>query len=833
MLYFYYIRVIALLTRKIQVMKTLRLCITIAALISSTFNPVNAQQQQRCHTDEYGTVVERYNPAIVAQKQSVEKQYVQFIQSYTAQNDATRRSSAGAKYVIPVVVHIIHHPSALNIGDSSNILNEAVYDQIRILNEDYRRIPGTMGDGPGKDVQIEFQLANKDPDGNCHTGIIRIGDMQGVALDDLDTTENKKLKKLSHWPANRYLNLYVIHSFKDPVYGFASFPWHTGTPYFDSTDGVTIVYSAFGLTTDPYANIGRTATHEVGHWLGLEHTFNGGCKNDSCLVNGDKVCDTPPAKTSTKLTHPCSVSYDSCATDVDDTTINNPFRSVALGGLGNQNVQHENYMDYSKDSCMDRFTNGQYARMKFYIANQRASVVASSNLVLTGNKGLLHDFDSVGAVAGFDRKVTAMVEWNGKLVIGGQFTKVGNMPCPGIVTWDGTKFDTLAGAPTFDHLSNNLTCMAVYKGDLYIGGSFIFYTLARYLIKYDGVTWSKVTTNADIQATGGTVSALQVYKGKLYVGGGFGQVNGGTVNVNRIATWDGTAWGTLGSGTTNGVTGSSSACYAMTLWDDKLIVGGRFSKANTTTCDKIAAWDGSTFYSLDTDTNDVNSGSVNALSSYDGKLFAGGNFYSVGGNLITGLSVYDSSSWKEAASGGVGSSDLFCMEPFNGYLWVGGSIQDISNNVYGAYTYDVATDSFRTISPNHSGIDGTVNSMAVYKDRLYIGGEFPKLMGKTAPYSTVHENFVSVKLICPDPPPSLVRSNMFQETSMKLYPNPATRTIIVENAKADITVYNVLGAKVITASNQGKSKTELDIASLTTGVYLLKSGNEVLRFVKQ
>ena len=89
---------------------------------------------------------------------------------------------------------------------------------------------------------------------------------------------------------------------------------------------------------------GVVVTHEMGHYLGLFHTFQGGCKNDDCLQDGDRVCDTPP-DTSTGY-FPCDALTNSCHTDADDTSPNNPFRSPALGGLGDQPDQYRNYMDY-------------------------------------------------------------------------------------------------------------------------------------------------------------------------------------------------------------------------------------------------------------------------------------------------------------------------------------------------------------------------------------------------------------------------------------------------------------------------------------------------------
>ncbi|MEQ1743818.1 MAG: M43 family zinc metalloprotease [Saprospiraceae bacterium] len=105
------------------------------------------------------------------------------------------------------------------------------------------------------------------------------------------------------------------------------------------------------------------------------HTFQGGCKNDDCRTQGDRVCDTPPDNSTGPL--PCGGAYNSCHTDTDDPSPQNPFRDPALGGLGDQNDMHRNYMDYSPYECYDRFTEGQKVRMRFFIETLRAPLLAS------------------------------------------------------------------------------------------------------------------------------------------------------------------------------------------------------------------------------------------------------------------------------------------------------------------------------------------------------------------------------------------------------------------------------------------------------------------------
>ncbi|MBL0138212.1 MAG: hypothetical protein IPP86_06730 [Bacteroidetes bacterium] len=101
--------------------------------------------------------------------------------------------------------------------------------------------------------------------------------------------------------------------------------------------------------------------HEAGHYFGLYHTFEGACTNNDCLADGDHVCDTPPDNST--ATVPCNSTTNTCTTDADDVSLNNPFRPVAQGGLGDQPDMIINHMDYGLIGCHTQFTSGQKDRM--------------------------------------------------------------------------------------------------------------------------------------------------------------------------------------------------------------------------------------------------------------------------------------------------------------------------------------------------------------------------------------------------------------------------------------------------------------------------------------
>lgn len=259
------------------------------------------------------------------------------------------RSSHTVK-IIPVVVHVIHNGGVENISDAQ------IQSQIDVLNEDFRKISGTNGDGNGVDAEIEFCLAKISPDGHCTNGIVRV---QSTLTNHL-TYQRAMLKQLSYWDNTRYLNMYVVKSINGSsgIGGYSSFPG--GPP---DEDGIVVRYNYFGRTGSIASGTnGRTTTHEISHWFGLYHTFNNGCGTDTC-TDGDYVCDTPPAA---NPNYGCP-TVNSCSNDFPDV-----------------NDQIENYCDYSDDVCKNMFTAGQKARMDATLNTFRTLIWSAANITATG-----------------------------------------------------------------------------------------------------------------------------------------------------------------------------------------------------------------------------------------------------------------------------------------------------------------------------------------------------------------------------------------------------------------------------------------------------------------
>ena len=221
----------------------------------------------------------------------------------------------------------------------SGALGEAqVRSQIDILNEDFRAIPETPG-GPGFDTGIQFYLATEDPAGNPTTGIT-------FSTNNTWYRDSGQYYNTLAWDTRRYLNIYSNNG--GGALGYVPrLPQQGGVG--SKSDRVVVLWSTVGRNAPRYPfNMGRTVTHEVGHYLGLWHTFDRGCGTSSCYTTGDAICDTNSQQSPTSG---CT-GRTSCGSP-------DPFH---------------NYMDYSDDRCMWEFTNEQALRMRCTIENYRSAL---------------------------------------------------------------------------------------------------------------------------------------------------------------------------------------------------------------------------------------------------------------------------------------------------------------------------------------------------------------------------------------------------------------------------------------------------------------------------
>jgi Pregnancy-associated plasma protein-A len=288
------------------------------------------------------------NPNYIKQKAEFEYSVREILK-----NDNSAKSRVGETiFKIPVVVHIVHNNASNFIGgaNNTNISDEQIKSQIKVLNEDYRKKTGTNGSNTntvGADMEIEFELATLDPNGKVTTGITRTYINQ-ASWDFL--SQGPELASKAKWNYEKYLNIWVAKSNGNTI-GYAEFPYDSKLIGLAATtqdindqkifDGVIVDYRNFGTccgTLSNTYNLGRTLTHEIGHWLGLLHINN----DETC---GDDYCnDTPKVENLNNVTN-CNPKTTKC----DGTS-----RAAMI----------ENYMDYSPDRCMNIFTLDQKKRTR-------------------------------------------------------------------------------------------------------------------------------------------------------------------------------------------------------------------------------------------------------------------------------------------------------------------------------------------------------------------------------------------------------------------------------------------------------------------------------------
>ncbi len=263
------------------------------------------------------------------------------------QEQSKQRSSSSVAYegiiTIPVVVHIVYHT------DEQNVSDEQIYSQLEVLNEDMGSVISApaMWHEVAANPQMRFCLATRDISGNATCGITRTY-TDSVDFGIQTSIKDESTGGISGWPATDYLNIFVCNIRN--LRGYATFP-----DAVDSVDGIVLDYLSFGrgIEFNLIARFkqGRTATHEVGHWLRLSHIWgDGGCNID------DGISDTPSAR---GPNYGCAVGTSAC-------------RGDSLNMV-------QNFMDYSDDTCMYLFTRGQVELMRkaFDVRGSRVSILSS------------------------------------------------------------------------------------------------------------------------------------------------------------------------------------------------------------------------------------------------------------------------------------------------------------------------------------------------------------------------------------------------------------------------------------------------------------------------
>lgn len=303
------------------------------------------QHTQKCGTMPYLEAMKAADPGLEQRMEELDRATIQWVLK-----NGGKLKKTNDIVTIPVVFHVVYANASQNVSDAQ------INSQLDVLNKDFRRLNSDTSNTPavfkslGADVEVEFCLASLDPQGNFTSGITRT-----ATTNTNFTTSNNAVKfnvsgGKNVWDRDSYLNIWVC-KIQGGVLGYAQFPAGNA-----ATDGVVIDYQALGTTGAaqyPF-NKGRTATHEIGHWLNLRHIW--GDDGNAC-TGSDYVNDTPNQ----------GDEYYGCP-------------SFPQTSCSSQDM-FMNYMDYSNDNCLNIFTIGQRDRMLAALNLWRSGLLSSPGCV--------------------------------------------------------------------------------------------------------------------------------------------------------------------------------------------------------------------------------------------------------------------------------------------------------------------------------------------------------------------------------------------------------------------------------------------------------------------
>lgn len=319
----------------------------------------------------------------------------------------------------------------------------------------------------------------------------------------------------------------------------------------------------------------------------------------------------------------------------------------------------------------------------------------------------------------------AIGDANDRLYIGGAFSEVDGLSANNIAVWDGNSWSTLGSGANGD-----VNALAFDdNGDLYAGGAFtsIGGVAANNIAKWNGTAWQALGNG-----TSGPVAALGVdSNNKVYVGGAF--VTAGSITCNNVAVWDGT-WSAM-TDAGNAIAGTNNEIRSIDIdGNDLVYVGGNFASAGGNTASRIATWDGSNWGTL----GDGTTGFVQAILNTTDYLYAGGNFGGAGSLNANRVARWNKSSqtWETLEDGL--SNVVNDLVSYNGFIYAAGSFPialgaapDPNIIVSNIARWSESTG-WEALGTSAVGVDNVVNALTLIGDMLYVGGNFESAGGNSA-----------------------------------------------------------------------------------------------------
>lgn len=404
------------------------------------------------------------------------------------------------------------------------------------------------------------------------------------------------------------------------------------------------------------------------------------------------------------------------------------------------------------------------------------------------------------------------------LFIIGLYSHINGIKVNGISKFDEIKFDSLGGG-FFNVYGSNFS-IEKFNNDYYLGGGFVGLNYdynIKYIAKWNGVTWTGFNHYPNSE-----IKYLK-FKNKLYVGGRFQTI--GTTNYKYIASFNDTTWSSVGDGLTGGGS-ASTGIYCMTEYMGDLIVGGVFSKMGNTLANNIARWDGTNWHALGNGVDGMVSSFC--VDSVNNILYVGGGIFTADTISVRYVAGWNGTNWFAPGQGITGGA--LAMTMFKNELYIGGQYYippDTTNNDSLFYPAKQLYDTLHSLArwdgnewiPVY-GPNGTVNALAVYNGNLFVGGNF----------SSINDDTSLKYLACyGDSCPNIVSVNnqvQIKNYELQIFPNPSNEmftieTSIPEGIVGSLRVYSLKGEliKEIALDNE-QSSTILDVSKWQKGNYI-------------
>ncbi len=357
---------------------------------------------------------------------------------------------------------------------------------------------------------------------------------------------------------------------------------------------------------------------------------------------------------------------------------------------------------------------------------QSAGSVAASNIASWDGSA----WHALGAgLPGTNSEGHCLAIYNGQLIVGGFFTTAGTTATYGIARWDGSSWQTLGAGLAYHFIgimSGSTLALTVFRGELIAAGIFDssgttpLYGLAR----WNGTSWSPLNPAS---VSPGDVRAVISYNNELIVGGQFYSIDG--FQTQSIARWNGTSWSSWGQDfTTESNSYGLAAVQSFTIYNNELIVGGNFDRVGSIPAKGVAAYNGTTWRALGAGTDAGTWQGVVSLRVHNNQLIVGGKFNAAGGLAANNIAQWNGSNWSALGAGLGNQANYFetvsTATSFNGTLYAAGEFSSSGSVALGS----IATWNGSAWAASPPGISlarpATVYALLPYSGEIVFGGTF-------------------------------------------------------------------------------------------------------------